>query len=50
MLCADVLSEIEPGGMLNAMWEEADKAVLMQAVEVIPWADAVALLPTDQGS
>jgi hypothetical protein len=47
MLCADVLTEIEPGGLLHAMWEAADKQVLGQAVEVIPWADAVALLPPD---
>lgn len=47
MLCADVLTEIEPGGLLHAMWEAADKAVLMEAVEVLPWADAVALLPAD---
>jgi hypothetical protein len=47
MLSADVLTEIEPGGLLHAMWEAADKAVLGQAVEVIPWSDAVALLPAD---
>lgn len=47
MLSADVLTEIEPGGLLHAMWEAADKQVLGQAVEVIPWADAVALLPPD---
>jgi hypothetical protein len=47
MLCADVLTEIEPGGLLHGMWEAADKAVLGQAVEVLPWADAVALLPPD---
>lgn len=47
MLCADILTEIEPGGMLHAMWEAADKAVLGQSVEVIPWADAVAMLPPD---
>lgn len=47
MLSADVLTEIEPGGLLHAMWEAADKDVLGQAVEVIPWADAVALLPAD---
>ena len=47
MLCADVLTEIQPGGLLHAMWEAADKEVLMQAVEVLPWADAVALLPAD---
>lgn len=48
MLSADVLTEIEPGGLLHAMWEAADKAVLNAAVEVLPWADAVALLPPDQ--
>lgn len=47
MLSADVLTEIEPGGLLHAMWEAADKQVLGQAVEVLPWADAVALLPPD---
>ena len=47
MLSADVLTEIEPGGLLHAMWEAADKAVLNAAVEVLPWAEAVALLPPD---
>ena len=47
MLCADLLTEIEPGGLLHAMWEAADKAVLGASVEVLPWADAVALLPPD---
>jgi len=47
MLCADVLTEVRPGGLLEAMWAAADKAVLAQAVEVLPWADAVALLPPD---
>jgi len=47
MLCADILTEIEPGGLLHAMWEAADKSVLMNAVEVIPWDDAAALLPPD---
>lgn len=49
MLSADVLTEIEPGGLLHAMWEAADKAVLNTAVEVLPWADAVALLPPPSG-
>lgn len=44
MLCADLLTEIGPGGLLHAMWEAADKAVLMASVEVIPMAEAVALL------
>ena len=47
MLCADVLTEIEPGGLLHAMWEAADKEVLGREVEVMPWAEAVALLPPD---
>jgi hypothetical protein len=47
MLCADVLTEVMPGGLLHAMWAAADQAVLLLSVEVIPWADAVALLPPD---
>jgi len=47
MLSADLLTEIGPGGLLHSMWEAADKDVLAQEVMVIPWADAVALLPAD---
>ncbi len=47
MLCADILTEVMPGGLLADMWAAADKAVLLPSVEVIPWADAVALLPPD---
>jgi len=47
MLSADVLTEVGPGGLLHAMWAAADQAVLGQAVTVMPWADAVALLPAD---
>ena len=47
MLCGDVLTEIAPGGLLHAMWQAADQAVLGASVEVMPWADAVALLPPD---
>jgi hypothetical protein len=47
MLGADLLTAIEPGGWLHEMWEAADKAVLNASVEVMPWADAVALLPPD---
>lgn len=45
MLSADVLTEIEPGGLLHAMWEAADKAVLNAQVLVMPWQEALALLP-----
>jgi hypothetical protein len=45
MLSADILTAVEPGGWLHEMWEAADKSVLLPNVEVIPWADAVALLP-----
>lgn len=47
MLSADVLTEVEPGGLLHEMWEAADKHVLGKAVEVLPLADAVAMLPPD---
>lgn len=45
MLTADILTEVMPGGLLADMWAAADKAVLLPSVEVIPWADALALLP-----
>jgi hypothetical protein len=48
MLSADVLTEIGPGGLLHAMWQAADKTVIGASVEVIPWADAVAMLPPDE--
>jgi hypothetical protein len=47
MLCADVLTEVTPGGLLHAMWIHADQAALLASVEVVPWADAVAMLPPD---
>ena len=46
MLSADVLTEVGPGGLLYAMWVAADQAVLATAVEVMPLADALAMLPT----
>jgi hypothetical protein len=47
MLSADILTEVMPGGLLHAMWAAADQAVLLPSVNVIPWADAVAMLPPD---
>ena len=47
MLSADVLTEVMPGGLLHAMWEAADQAVLNAQVTVLPWAEAVALLPAE---
>ena len=45
MLGADVLTEVKPGGLLAAMWSAADQSVLGASVQVIPWGDAVAMLP-----
>jgi hypothetical protein len=45
MLTADILTATEPGGWLHAMWEAADKAILLPAVEVVLIAEALALLP-----
>lgn len=47
ILCGDLLTEVMPGGLLHEMWEAADKAILLPAVEVIPWSEAVALLPVE---
>jgi hypothetical protein len=43
MMCADLLTATVPGGWLHAMWEAADKAILLPAVKVMPMADAEAL-------
>lgn len=47
MLCADVLTEVMPGGLLHDMWQAADQATLLANVKVMPWADAVAMLPVE---
>jgi len=47
MLAADILTAIEPGGWLHAMWQAADHSILFPAVEVVPIAEALALLPPD---
>ena len=48
MLCGDILTEVMPGGLLHAMWAAADQAVLLGAVEVVPLADAVAMLQVNE--
>lgn len=45
MLSADILTEVMPGGMLHEMWIHADMEVLLPSVEVVPIADAIALMP-----
>ena len=45
MLTADILIATEQGGYLYEMWSHADMEVLLPAVEVVPLADALALLP-----
>jgi hypothetical protein len=45
MLCGDILTMVEEGGFLHEMWSHADTSVLLPNVEVIPWDDAVKLLP-----
>lgn len=47
MLCGDILTEIEQGGMLHNMWMAADKEILGREVQVIPWEEALSLLPPD---
>jgi len=44
MLCADLLTEIHAGGLYAAAFARLPQDAFDQ-VEVMPWADAVALLP-----
>ena len=48
MLCGDILTEVMPGGLLAGMWAAADQAVLLPSVTVMPWDEAVAMLPVQQ--
>ncbi len=43
-LCGDILSEVGSGGLLEGLFAHVTPEI-MSAVDVIPWADAVALLP-----
>ena len=47
MLCGDILTAVMPGGLLAGLWAAADQAVLLPSVTVMPWADAVAMLPVN---
>jgi hypothetical protein len=44
-LCADILSEVHPGGLLHAMWANSDIQAIAAGTEVMPWEDAVAMIP-----
>jgi len=44
MLCADLLTEVHPAGLYAGIFARLPHE-LFDRVEVIPWADAVALLP-----
>jgi hypothetical protein len=46
MLRGDVLSEVGPGGLLHGAFQYITPE-LMANVEVVPFADAVALLPSE---
>ena len=47
MLCADLLTEIHAGGLYAATFARLPQDAFDQ-VEVVPWADAVALLPAPE--
>jgi hypothetical protein len=46
LLCGDLLSEVGPGGLYAAGFSQLD-AARFSDIEVLPIADAVALLPAD---
>jgi hypothetical protein len=49
MLPADVLSEVLPGGLLHAMWAASDHAAIAAGTTVLPWSEAVAMIPPSEG-
>lgn len=46
LLCGDLLSEVGAGGLYAQGFAKLD-AARFDEIEVMPWADAVALLPPD---
>lgn len=44
LLCGDLLSEVGPGGLYASGFAKLDAARFSE-IEVIPWGDAIALLP-----
>lgn len=46
MLCADLLTEVGPGGMYAAGFARLDQSRFGE-IEVISWDEAVAMLPPD---
>lgn len=46
LLCGDLLSEVGPGGLYAAGFARLD-AERFDEILVVPWADALALLPPD---
>lgn len=48
MLSADILTAVETGGWLHEMWIHADMDVLLPSVEVVPIAEALALMPLQE--
>ena len=44
MLCADLLTEVHPGGLYAGIFARLPQDAFDQ-VDVIPWADALMLLP-----
>jgi hypothetical protein len=48
MLAADILTEIGPGGLLESMWANCDQQAVLDSVQVMPKAEAVASLPLQE--
>lgn len=46
MLCADLLTEVSPGGLYAAGFARLNPARFGE-IEVVPWADAVDMLPPE---
>lgn len=49
-LCADILSEIEPNGLLYDLWQILDKDIIINNVEIVSWNEAVDLIKESEFS
>jgi hypothetical protein len=46
MLCADILTEIQPGGLLHNMWINSNVATIVAGTEIVLLRDIIPLIPT----
>lgn len=48
MLCGDILTETQSGGLLSEVWDHIDHETIDSQIEVIPWEEAIKMLSKNE--